>query len=288
MKRQRILLLGGSGYLGAQIDSCLRASQEHEVVATCFSGAIQPGWTRVNVKDAETFAALVSAASPDVLIWALRGNDSADAQELIEIGMRVLLAHIPKQAKLIYLSTDGVFGNKPGPFTEQEEWELLDERNPLAGYCLAKIMGEQMVREQHDHHLILRFGPIYGKNVQGIWDKRTKALVSELQEGRGVVRTENLYKSFVHVEDLGRAVAELVTSSHKGTLHLGPEEKASYYTFCRSMAKDFGYAPELVHGEILSAEKARELGIPLDTSLDTSKGRAWVKTEFRGLSGQEK
>lgn len=153
----------------------------------------------------------------------------------------------------------------------------------MAGYCLAKIRGEALVRERHANHLILRFGPIYGKNGEGAWDKRVSALALELEQGREVVRTGNLYKSFIQVEDLARAVTELVPSSYTGTLHLGPAEKESYYTFCRKMARGLGLNPDLIKEDELSDEKARELGIPLDTSLDTSKARAILHTTFRNV-----
>lgn len=283
MTKRKVLLLGGSGFLGAQILRYLEQDQENEIAATCFSTSTRTDLTRIDVKDASLFAALIEEFSPDVVIWSLLGKDSVDAQELISIGMQTLLEHISEHSKMIYLSTDGVFGQKTGPFMEEEETGILDERNPLAGYCLAKIRGEELVRERHGNHLILRFGPIYGKNGDGVWDKRVRALALELEQEREVVRTGNLYKSFIHVEDLARAVTELVPSAYTGTLHLGPAEKESYYTFCRKMARRLGLDPDLVKEDELSDEKARELGIPLDTSLDTSKARALLHADFRNV-----
>ncbi|MED4582904.1 hypothetical protein [Brevibacillus choshinensis] len=37
MTKRKVLLLGGSGYLGAQILRYLEQDQENEIVATCFS-----------------------------------------------------------------------------------------------------------------------------------------------------------------------------------------------------------------------------------------------------------
>lgn len=283
MAKRKVLLLGGSGYLGTQILQELGQEQENEIVATCYSSSARSDLTRIDVKDAGSFAALVKQFQPDVIVWSLRGVDSEDARELIEQGMRTLLENASEHSKIIYLSTDGVFGQKTGPFTEEEETELLDKRNPLAGYCHAKAKGEELVRGWSENHLILRFGPIYGKNGADVWDKRVSALASELDEGREVVRTGNLYKSFIHVEDLALAIGELVPSAYTGTLHLGPANKESYYSFCRKMAARLGLSPELVKEDELSAERARELGIPLDTSLDTSRARALLKTTFRSL-----
>ncbi|QRG66429.1 sugar nucleotide-binding protein [Brevibacillus choshinensis] len=282
MAKRRVLLLGASGYLGAQILQELRHDQANEIVGTCYSSSVHADLARIDVKDDRSFAALINRLQPDVVVWSLRGVDSVDALELIEQGMETLLKSVPEHSKIMYLSTDGVFGQKTGPFTEEEETGLLDERNPLAGYCLAKIKGEELVRGRSENHLILRYGPIYGKNGADVWDKRVSSLASEL-EGREVVRTGNLFKSFVHVEDLARAIAELVPSAYTGTLHLGPARKESYYSFCRKMAARLGLNPDLVKEDVLSEERARELGIPLDTSLDASRARALLKTAFRSL-----
>ncbi|KQL45761.1 dTDP-4-dehydrorhamnose reductase [Brevibacillus choshinensis] len=283
MTKRKVLLLGGSGYLGAQIFRHLKQDQENEIVATCFSSPMRSALKRVDVKDASLFAGLLDEFLPDVVIWSLLGKDNIDAQELISKGMQTLLEFVSENSKIIYLSTDGVFGQKTGPFQEEEETELLDERNPLAGYCLAKIRGEELVRERNENHLILRFGPIYGKNDEGMWDKRVRALAVELEQGREVVRTGNLYKTFIHVDDLARAITELMPSSYTGTLHLGPAEKESYYTFCRKMARGLELNPDLVKEDELTVEKASELGIPLDTSLHTNKARAILQTTFRNV-----
>ncbi|MFD2370679.1 sugar nucleotide-binding protein [Brevibacillus sp. GCM10020057] len=287
MSKRKILLLGASGYLGGQILHELQVRQEGEVTATCFSSPPQSGLLRMDVKDSPAFSAFLRELLPDVVIWSLRGNDSADAQELVEQGMPTLLAHLPEQAKLVYLSTDGVFGQKAGPHREDAEIVQLDERNPLAGYCNAKIRGEEFVREGHARHLVVRFGPIYGKNAQGRWDKRTQDLAEALTRGGVVVLTQNLYKSFVHVQDLARAVVELALGPYTGTLHVGPAQKASYYTFAVKMAEELGFDSGLVKADELSAERAGELGIPLDTSLDTGKARSFLQTTFRSLNEEE-
>lgn len=173
------------------------------------------------------------------------------------------------------------------PHREDAEPAQLDERNPLASYCRAKIRGEELARERRARHLVVRFGPIYGKNAKGRWDKRTKDLAEALAQGRVALRTQNLYKSFVHVEDLARAVIELALGPHTGTLHVGPAEKASYYAFAVKMAEELGFEPGLVQADELSAERASELGIPLDTSLDTRKARSVLQTTFRSLTEEE-
>lgn len=92
------------------------------------------------------------------------------------------------------------------------------------------------------------------------------AMLQQLVEGKELVRTSNLYKSFIHVEDLAAALYELVDSKYTGTIHLGPSEKESYYSFHWKMAGTLGLNQELIKDNQLASDEANNLGIPLDTS----------------------
>lgn len=94
-----------------------------------------------------------------------------------------------------------------------------------------------MTRERHDNHVIVRTGPIYGPDAGGQWDRRVRTLLASLERGERVVRSGNVFRTFVHVEDLASALAELLDSEWRGTLHLGPGGRESYWSFCRKMAR---------------------------------------------------
>lgn len=277
-----MLLLGGSGYLGTQITNCLEQDGEHEMVSTCFTAESPAYLLRLDVTDKAAFTALLKEFNPEVVIWALMSR--TDEHALITSGLNTLLEHLTEKSKLIYISSDGVFGQGTGGLGEDDEVIPLEETNPLAAYSHAKSAGEVLIRSRHDNHVIARIGPIYGRNCAGIWDKRVAAMQVELKAGREVVRAANLYKTFIHVEDVGRAITELTASSYTGTLHLGPEQKESYYSFFWKMAELLGMDTNLVKENQLSAQEARERGIPLDTSLDTRRARQVLHTPFRLVS----
>ncbi|GED69320.1 NAD(P)-dependent oxidoreductase [Brevibacillus reuszeri] len=279
MKKRRVLLLGGSGYLGAQIYDCLRQDGENEVLATCFSAGQANHLIRLDVTDEPSFVQLLQEFSPDVVIWALMS--SMDEQVMIKSGISTLLAHLREESKVIYISSDGIFGQGTGAFAEEDEVVPLDERNPLAPYSRAKQMGEELVQKRHGNHVIARIGPIYGCNSAGKWDKRVASMQTELVAGREITRSGNLYKTFVHVEDLGLSICELAAGAFTGTLHLGPSAKESYYSFFRKLAAALGLNVNLIKENRLSEEEARERGVPLDTSLDTRMASRLLHTRFR-------
>ncbi|CAI8968309.1 NAD-dependent epimerase/dehydratase family protein [Brevibacillus sp. IT-7CA2] len=279
MEKRRVLLLGASGYLGSQIYQELLRDNAIDLMGTCFSAQAVHQLLRVDGTDPPSFSALLQEFSPHVVIWALMS--ATDERELIEKGLDVLLSQLPEKRKLIFISTDGIFGRGTGSYREEDPPEPLDERNPLATYSNAKIRGEARIRERHPNHVIVRVGPIYGRNVVGQWDKRVASMCEDLKAGREMSRTGNLYKTFVHVEDVGKAIHELLHGSYLGTLHLGPAKKESYYSFYKKMALALGLNADGVKETLLTEAEALERGIPLDTSLRTKKAHELLQTRFR-------
>ncbi len=284
MKKRRVLLLGASGYLGSQIYQELLRDNAIDLMGTCFSAQAVHQLLRVDVTDTPSFSAIMQEFSPHVVIWALMS--ATDERELIENGLDVLLSHLPEKSKFIFVSTDGIFGKGTGSYREEDQPEPLDESNPLATYSNAKIRGEARIRERYPNHVIVRVGPIYGRNAVGQWDKRIASMCAELEAGREVSRSGNLHKTFVHVEDVGNAIHELLHGPFLGTLHLGPAKKESYYSFYKKMALALGQNADSVKETLLTEAEALERGIPLDTSLCTKKAQELLQTRFREADGK--
>ncbi|MDR5002001.1 sugar nucleotide-binding protein [Brevibacillus parabrevis] len=280
MKKRRMLLLGASGYLGAQIFHELQQDADNEIVGTCYSAPpTGEQLVQVDVTHPAAFAALLADFAPEIVIWALMS--ATDEHALITEGLDILQAHLPPKSRVIFISSDGIFGQGTGAFAEEDQPLMLSERNPLARYSRAKSLGEELVRQRREQHVIVRIGPLYGCNSLGKWDKRAATIRQELAAGRPITRTSNLFKTFLHVQDAAQAIKELADSSFVGTLHLGPAQKESYYSFAVTLAKALGLDSRLVTEDRLDAEEAREKGIPLDTSLNTGRANALLRTRFR-------
>lgn len=281
-RKKRVLLLGASGYLGTQLMAVLRQDPELETIGTCCTSSAKKDLVRLDVTEPEPFLKLLEKFFPDEIIWVMMSGQKE--QQLIESGLGVLLQWMTERTRLLFVSTDGIFAQGTGGFTEEDEGMPLPKVNPLFGYVEAKRMGESWIRSRHHNHLILRVGPIYGKNSEGIWDKRVSSMLEQCREGKEIHVPGNLFKSFLHVEDLAAALHELVKSSHKGTLHLGRNQKESYYSFYLKMAMEHGLLPDFIKENEISAEEACSRGVPLDTSLDTSRAEEILTTSFRRVA----
>lgn len=275
----KVLVLGASGFLGAHVyDNLIKDNQFKEIVGTSNSSVIEGLYT-INSNDEKKFGEFYRKCTPDFVIWTVMSADNEET--LIHKGLKHLLKMIDKQTKLIYVSTDGIFSSGEGCFDEHAAPSYLETHNPLSGYTNAKLDGERMIQKEHQNHIIVRTGPLYGQNLRGNWDSRVSALQSALTDNQPYKRADNLFKTFVHVEDLAHAIIELLSIDYTGLLHVGPKTKESYYTFSLKMAKKLKLDTTLIEPDRIPVKEAIKRGVSLDTSLNTVKCSSLLKTKFR-------
>ncbi|MDX8361294.1 sugar nucleotide-binding protein [Cytobacillus sp. IB215316] len=224
----RIIVLGASGYLGSEIFVQLK---KNNIASALFgtSTTRRDNFIQLDVNDKASVQRLYSRIHPDVIIWPLMSRNNE--KDLIHTGLNNVLTSINKDALFIYISTDGLFSSGKGNYTEADQAVYLDGRNPLSHYTNAKIDGEQIIRRTHENHLILRSGPIYGTNAQGRLDHRVAYVLNEISNGNQITRASNIYKTFVHVEDLAVAITKLMMKEYRGILHVGLEPKRKLLFF---------------------------------------------------------
>jgi dTDP-4-dehydrorhamnose reductase len=279
VKILKVLVLGASGFLGGHVyHNLLKNNLLKEILGTSHSSSVE-NLDSININDGKKFEEFYRKYNPKFVIWTVMSADNE--QQLIHTGLRNLLNVIDEQTKLIFVSTDGILSNGNGYFDENSEPAYLDQNNPLSTYTNAKLDGEKIIQKEHKNHIIIRTGPLYGQDLQGNWDSRVSALQTTLRVNKAYKRADNLFKTFVHVEDLANAIIELLTIDYTGVLHVGPKTKESYYTFNLKMAIKLKLDKTLVKPDQIPIEEAKEKGIPLDTSLDTSLCNSLLTTRFR-------
>lgn len=98
--KKRALLLGGSGFLGAQINYHLRSDTTCTSFSTCFTNSADSYHLPLDVTNEAELTRILIEASPDVVIWALMSGQHESS--LIQDGLCKLLTHLQPSARLIY------------------------------------------------------------------------------------------------------------------------------------------------------------------------------------------
>ncbi|QUI23999.1 sugar nucleotide-binding protein [Vallitalea pronyensis] len=271
----RILVLGASGYLGESVYHQLH--KKYENVLGTFNSSPKNRLIQLSVLDKKAVTQVMTSYKPQVIIWCIK----EDGRDVTFDGLSSILDNISPYVRLIYVSTDGFMGGH-GQYKEDTKM-VYYQHNPLAAYINHKINAEKYIMANHPNHVIIRTGPIYGKNILGNLDKRTLQIMDKLLKKEKIYRALNLYKTFVHVQDLAELIMELSNHDYQGILHVGPKTKESYYSFNKKVAHQLRLDSTYLIEYEISMDKARIEEIVLDTSMDTTTCRWLFHTHFRSV-----
>ncbi len=265
----RILITGGSGYLGGVL-ARLAAARGHDVLATYLSRADEaPGvrWRQLDVRQRADVHAVASDFRPDVMVNAAYRH--GEWQSTADGAAHVALAAASIGARLLHMSSDAVFsGSKPS----YRESAVPD---PVNSYGAAKAAAETAVRAVHPGSAIVRTSLIVGGG-----GSPPETAVHELAAGR---RDEMLFRDEircpVHVGDLASALLELAATASAGIHNVAGTDALSRYELGCLIARRDGLDEAL-----LPPGRQASLGLarPLDVRLDCRATQAMLRTRLRG------
>jgi dTDP-4-dehydrorhamnose reductase len=199
-------------------------------------------WRCLRLEDSAALRALFSQGEPDVLIHCggicdvgRCEQDPAYAELLNVHSIDVLLDCLPTQTRLIYCSTDHVFGDGPEPHDE------ASPTRPISVYGHTRAAAEQLILDRRPGALIVRSGLAVGPSIEG----RTGHLDwLRYRHGRGlpmtVVRDE--VRSAVWAEDLADRIWALAASDATGLAHIPATESVARPALAAYLCERFGIA----------------------------------------------
>ncbi len=267
----RILLTGGSGYLGR----CLAvpaAAAAADLIHTYFSNQppAVPGARRLDVRDGPAVQDLARDFAPDVIIHAAGSSGRPQMAEVIELGARnIAEAAARGGARLIHLSTDVVFDGRSAPYAED------DPPRPIHEYGRAKARAERIVA-QVDNHVIVRTSLIYGLQQM---DHGTAWLARALQQGKPATLFVDQLRNPVWVASLSAACLELAAADYRGILHVAGGQVLSRAQFGLRMLRWWG----ITERQTLRLGPGDGARWPADCTLDISRARRLLATPLPGV-----
>lgn len=244
---QRVLVLGGSGYVGRNVARVLVASGAGQVVAA--ARRPRPGQPGVEALalDATDAGALESALRHvDWVVNCVSGDGPtllASARALARAAARAR-----RQSGIVHLSSMAVYGPVEG---------VVDEHSPLVGgpgaYAAAKLQSE-LALAGLPRCVILRPGCIYGRGSPQ-WSLRIARL---LRSGRiGDLGAAGQGRcNLVHVDDVASAVvAAIATPATQGAaFNLAMRDPPTWNGYFDLFARALGIVPARVPGHRLAVE----------------------------------
>ncbi|MEU6350150.1 sugar nucleotide-binding protein [Streptomyces sp. NPDC047072] len=265
----RVLIIGGSGFLGAELARQAVAAG-HETLSTFATRqGSAPGvtWHALDLRDHERVESLVGDVSPHVVI----NTSSAHADWVVtaEGPARLAIAAARSGSRFVHISSDAIFS---GAQVTYEESRFPD---PVTPYGAAKAAAETAIRLVHPDAAIARTSLIIG-------DRRSEhvRLVHDLATGvrDGVLFTDDI-RCPVHVADLAAALLELASGNAHGVHHLAGADAVSRYELGVLVAGRDG-----LDASRLRAGRRADTALPgpLDVRLDSRATQRGLRTTLRG------
>jgi dTDP-4-dehydrorhamnose reductase len=269
---QKLLITGGSGYLGRHIARRVAAGWAGEWRYTTFSAdpLALPQGARLDLRDGAAVAQFVAGFAPDAIIHTAGSNLTPDMAAVIVDGTRhVAEAAARAGARLVHLSTDSVFGGDRAPYDETAA------PAPLNDYGRAKAAAE-VLSLAHPNAVVVRTSLIYGLAEM---DNGTAWMAAALRAGRPVTLFTNQLRNPVWVETLVDACLELLDLPTTGVLNVAGRQTLSRAEYALRLLDWWGIDERAT----LSPAEDSSGRWPVDCTMDVGLAARLLRTPLLGV-----
>ena len=221
----KVLVTGVNGQLGFDV---VRELQERNI--ECL-GVDKEDFDLTNEEKTNEF---IVSCHPDAIIHCAAYTAVDKAEDNKELCGKInflgtkYVANAAKKidAKMIYISTDYVFGGDGNGYHEVD-----DSKNPQNVYGKTKLRGEEAVRQTLEKYFIVRTSWVFGLNGNNF--VKTMRRVGETHSEVQVVSDQ--IGSPTYTFDLSKLLCDMVVTEKYGTYHATNEELCSWSEFCEEI-----------------------------------------------------
>lgn len=225
----KIMVTGAKGQLGQEVLRLLRARQ-----ISCRGVDTQD----FDLADAQAVVRAVAAYGPDAIIHcaAYTAVDRAESEpeKCMAVNaagtMYLVRAAMAAGAKLLYVSTDYVFGGE-GDVPHETD----DRTSPCNVYGLSKLQGEEAVRGLMTRYFIVRTSWVFGQGGNFV-----RTMLRLGKEKRQVSVVNDQIGAPTYAADLARLLCDMIVTDRYGVYHAANEGCCSFAEFAEAIMRASG------------------------------------------------
>jgi len=270
---KRLLISGGSGYLGARLTQLADAAH-YDTHPTFFSTPITHRHAiQLDLRDKNKVDKTIHDLKPDVIIHQAVSNRSDDqVTAIVPAARHIVDAAIEHHIRLIHVSTDLVFDGENPPYTEESA------AAPVNAYGAAKAYADGFITSAMPEALIVRPSLIYGFDPI---DKQTTWLVDGIKKKQTMKLFVDEHRCPIWVDNLAQALLEVAESRLTGILNVAGPQRLNRWDYGMKLLKHLKIDPEgyVVKSTIAESGTKR----PADLTLDIRKAQRVLRTRLIGV-----
>ena len=217
---RRVILLGGTSQLGFSIVRRYGLEALTPFCSVYSRYAACERWPRLNLDDGDALRRIVREWRPDLVLHCAGICDVGKCESWPEFAwkinvdsVRVLLSAIPRSTRLVYCSSDHVFGGDRGPYYES------DLPHPISVYGKTRCAAEAAITKERPDALIVRHGVGIGPSMSGR-SGHLDWLRNRTRRGMPTTVISDEVRSAVWSEDLAERVWNLAHTGVAGIRHV--------------------------------------------------------------------
>ena len=269
MVKEKILLLGASGFIGRQLFNKLGVAN---TIGTYCTKPFEHGvfFDSLNTKLCDVInnpeqishaIILLGIVRPDVCAQNENQSQQINVDSVIKILKQLKSWHI----KPIYASSESIFDGNKGNYCEN------DPPNPILIYGQQKVQIENFIKDNFEEYVILRIATVVGNNV----DDGTilSAWYNQILSNEDIKSAVDQIKSPIFIEDLIEAIKIIIKKDIVGTYNVGGSSSYSSYELSKMIleeVKNFIKLENKIIGVSINDFKTVEKR-PLNVSMNSSK-----------------
>ena len=246
----RLLIIGASGFIGHSLIGRLQQQSDYVVSNTYNSRRpqdVDDSWYQLDVTDHQRLEEVFLQTRPDVVVLLAAIADVGTAERepqratAVNVDGAAQVARLcaQHQARLVFLSSEYVFGGNRGNYCED------DAPDPNTHYGRNKLEAELVVARDASEWSIVRTSFVFGWPLTGRQNVAT-GIINRLKRGDTFDGHTDSYRTPIYVEDLTTGIMRLVADYHPGIYHIAGEDWLNMYHFAYAVAKVFDLDTSLV------------------------------------------
>lgn len=286
--KEKILILGSSGFIGQALLEYFSTWKEYEAVGTYLNHKPASGEKSVlkslDVTIPGQLTTLLKKVLPTTIINTIAiGNVEECEREKVlcsKINIEptkeiVQYCKDNPKVKYIFFSSDHVFNGEA-----QEPYQENDEKNPLNYYGQTKLQCEQLITSTISNFAIIRSCFVFGLPKLHHHSNLFSTVHHTLRQNSVFNAYTDKIRSPCYVKDLPLIIEEIIRKHKNGILHAGGMP-ITVYEFSQAIAKYFHFNEKLVVG--LPSNQKDFPPRPRNCALNNSRTKKELGINFRNL-----
>ena len=226
----RILLTGGSGYLGSVLTRKLLTNEHHVRILDNFlfgKGSLKDiqdnkklELVTGDIRDLSIVGKSLKNIDAVIHLASIVGTQSAELDSKVSTEINFMatrniaeLCKIYKIKQFIFASTCSVYGAQPDRLIAENS-----EVDPMDSYGLSKFQSERAILQTYDYPTILRLGTLFGASHRMRFDLAINLFIAQaMNKEKMTVFGGEQWRPFLHVDDAAEAFSFAVENKMEGT-----------------------------------------------------------------------